>query len=114
MTTNERILAYGTNEFHSLKSFEGTCEGEESRFRAKLMKIQLAKIDGTTDATAVIFEKVGIGTNIGHLIIEEYTTDVDKQSRIAIHKTEGEPFICEGAVYINNKPTKILVFREKN
>ncbi|HEY6245376.1 MAG TPA: hypothetical protein VIX17_15605 [Pyrinomonadaceae bacterium] len=53
------------------------------------------------------------GINLGELIFEEYTTDVDANSREAIHSSQGEPLVCKGHAFINNQATNVIVFRAK-
>lgn len=113
--TYKHIKAYEANDVKSLNDLKFSFQRDEAKLIAQIVSVTLAKIDNKTDATAVIYNEVGIlaDINLGHLIIDKYTTEVDKLSRIANHKTKGETFICEGAAYINSQPTKILVFREK-
>lgn len=107
---NQHPRAY-PKTMSSLNGLELTCEQDEARLGAKLFSLQLGKTDGT-DVTAAIYEEVD-GGKLGHLIFEKYTTDVDAESRKAIHKTQGEPFVCKGRAYIANEATNVIVFREK-
>lgn len=96
-------------------ALEKRCEGDEGGLMAKLISLQLGKdtIDNATvDVTVAIYERE-LGVMLGHLIVEEYTTEVDAGSREAIHKTKGEPLVCKGQAYINNVATKVIVFRQQ-
>ena len=103
--------AYAKN-MSSLNGLKLTCETDEAGLFAKLVRLALGQDDGT-DVTAAIYQESDDGTNLGHLIFEEYTTDVDAGSRTAIHKTKGEPLVCKGQAFINNAVKKVIVFREK-
>lgn len=100
----------------SLNGLETTCEGDEGGLFARLMRLALAK-DGdnnNADVTGAEYETDGTaGVNLGNLIFEEYTNDVDAGSREAIHKTKGEPLVCKGKAYVNNVAKNVIVFREK-
>lgn len=98
-------------DMSSLNGLELTCEGDEAGLTAKLIRLSLGKDDGV-DVTAAIYEAAD-GLNLGHLIFEEYTDDVDAGSREAIHKTKGEPLVCKGRAYIKNNAKNVIVFREK-
>ena len=98
-------------DMSSLNGLELTCEADEANLMAKLVSLNLATDDGA-DVTAADYEEVD-NIKLGHLIFEEYTTDVDAGSREAIHKTKGEPLVCKGRAYINNNPMNVIVFREK-
>jgi hypothetical protein len=108
------LRVYGTN-VDSLKKLELSCERDEATFVAKVVSLQLAILDNNVIATAVQYQKVDIldDINLGHLILSEFTNDVDKKSQIAIHKTQGELLVCEGKVYVKSKPVQVLLFREK-
>lgn len=97
----------------SLNGLELTCEKDEADLAAKLISLQLAKDGNGADITAATYEEVD-GVKVGHLIFEEYTTDVDAGSREAIHKTKGEPLVCKGRAYINNAARNVIVFRGGN
>jgi len=103
-------------DISSLNGLEITCESDEGGLFARLVRLALAKDadNNNADVTAGAYETDGTaGVNLGELIFEEYTTDVDAGSREAIHKTKGEPLVCKGQAYINNKATNVIVFREK-
>jgi hypothetical protein len=108
------LRVYGTN-VDSLKKLELSCERDEATFVAKVISLQLAIIDNNVIATAVQYQEVDIldDINLGHLILSEFTDDVDKQSQITIHQNEGKLLVCEGKVYVKNKPVQVLLFREK-
>jgi hypothetical protein len=107
----DQIQRAYAKEMSSLTALELTCEEEEANLTAKLLSLQLAKDDGA-DVTGAVYEEVD-GGKLGHLIFEEFTTDVDAGSREAIHKTKGEPLVCRGQAYISGHATNVLVFREK-
>lgn len=102
--------AYPKN-MSSLNGLELTCEADEANLMAKLVSLELAT-DGGADVTGASYEDVD-GIKVGHLIFEEYTTDVDAGSRTALHQTKGEMLVCKGKAYINNTPKNVIVFREK-
>jgi len=103
--------AYAKN-MSSLKALELTCEADEANLMAKLISLALGVDDGAEVTAAQYDDEVG-GMKLGHLIFEEYTTDVDAGSREAIHKTKGEPLVCKGRAYVNNAAKNVIVFREK-
>ena len=105
------VVAYGAASLNSLKILELSAERDESNLLANIKKIQLATIDGA-QGTAITYEEVN-NFKMGHLTVVSFTTDVDKESQKAIHKTQGETFLCEGKAYINSKVVNVLVFREK-
>ena len=96
----------------SLNGLELTVEADEANLTAKLLSLELGQSDNGTKGTEGKFERIS-GINLGHLIFEEYTTEVDAGSREAIHKTQGEPLVCKGHAFINNQAKNIIVFREK-
>ena len=104
-------VAYGANDIDSLKSLELSCERDEAHLFANIKKVQLATDDGK-DVTAVTYSDVD-DFDMGHLTFVAYTTEVDKQSQMAIHKSQGETFQCDGKAYVQSKPVQVLVFREK-
>lgn len=95
----------------SLSALQDTCEGDEAGLTAKLIRLKLGKLDGA-DVTAALYEAAD-GLNLGHLIFEEYTNDVDASSRTAIHQTRGEPLVCKGPAYVNGVSKNVIVFRPK-
>ncbi|MEP6568602.1 MAG: hypothetical protein ABJC10_02420 [Acidobacteriota bacterium] len=103
-------VAYAAN-IDSLKSLELSAERDEGRLLANIKKVQLATDDGAK-ATAMTYNDVD-DFDMGHLTFVSYTTDVDKESHKAIHKTQGETFLCEGKAYVADKVVQVLVFREK-
>lgn len=105
------IVAYGAAAINSLKILELSCERDEVNKFANIKKIQLATID-SAQGTAVTYEEVD-DFKMGHLTFAEYTTTIDEQSQLAIHKSQGETFLCKGEAYVNSKVAKVLVFREK-
>lgn len=96
----------------SLKALELTCEADEANLTAKLISLALGKDDGVDVTAAEYDDNVG-GMKLGRLIFEEYTNDADADSRVANHKTKGEPLVCKGRAYIKSAPKKVIVFREK-
>ncbi len=96
----------------SLDGLENTCENDEANLTAKLISLELAKLEDGTKVTKAVYEEVD-GVKVGHLIFEEFTTDVDAGSRAAIHKTKMEPEVCRGKAFINNKAKNVIVFRLK-
>ena len=96
----------------SLKGLELTCEGDEGGLTAKLIAMQLAKDEDDNDITAADYE-IADGLNLGHLIFEEFTTEVDANSRTAIHRTRQEPLVCKGRAFVAGKARNVIVFRER-
>jgi|ERR1043165_3430478 hypothetical protein len=111
MAATSHIRAYGAN-ISSLNGLEITCESDESDLTAKLKSLGLAKLDDGTKVTKAVYEEVD-GGKLGHLIFEEFTTENDRLSRIAIHKGKQEPEVCTGEAFVSNKAIKVIVFREK-
>src|SRR5262245_30714581 len=109
MSANQHTRAY-SKTMSSLNALELTCEQDEANLSAKLISLQLAKNDGT-DVTAAVYQNVD-GMRLGHLIFEEFTTDVDAGSRAAIHQTQGQALVCKGKAFINNQERAVIVFRE--
>lgn len=105
------IVAYGAASLNSLKILELSAERDESNLLANIKKIQLATIDGA-QGTAITYQEVS-DFKMGHLTFVSFTSDVDKESQKAIHKSQGETFLCEGKAYVNSKAVSVLVFREK-
>jgi hypothetical protein len=103
-------VAYAAN-IDSLKSLELSAERDEGRLLSNIKKVQLALDDGAK-ATAMTYDDV-MDFDMGHLTFVAYTTDVDKESQKAIHKTQGETFLCEGKAYVKDNVVQVLVFREK-
>ena len=112
-TAVQHTAVYGANEIDSLKTLESSCERDESDWAGKMIKLDRVKNDGK-DATAVTYEEVD-DIKVGHLTLVEYKTDVDKQRLTAIHQSQGETLVLKdgGEAYVNGKPVKVLVFREK-
>lgn len=101
-----------TKNMSSLKALELRCEADEANLTAKLISLALGEDDGQ-DVTAAEFDDEVGGMKLGHLIFEEYTTEVDAGSRVAIHKTKGEPLVCKGRAFIKSVAKNVIVFREK-
>ncbi|HEY8186951.1 MAG TPA: hypothetical protein VIF64_12825 [Pyrinomonadaceae bacterium] len=100
----------------SLNALEIRCETDEAGLFGGLALLALGKDadNNNADVTAAQYETDGAADlNLGSLIFEEFTTDVDAGSREAIHKTQGEPLVCKGRAYINNEAKNVIVFREK-
>ncbi|HEY6187898.1 MAG TPA: hypothetical protein VIW80_09485 [Pyrinomonadaceae bacterium] len=111
MAATQHTRAYGAN-MSSLNGLELTCESDEADLTAKLISLELAKFEDGTKVTKAVYEEAD-GINFGHLIFEEFTTDNDALSRIAIHKGKQEPLVCKGQGFVDNKTTNVIVFREK-
>jgi hypothetical protein len=87
MAAKQFTRAYEAN-MSSLDALRKRCEGDEGGLMAKLISLQLGTdtIDNkTSNVTAAKYERE-LGVMLGHLIFEEYTTEVDAGSREAIHK----------------------------
>ena len=108
---SSHTVAYGANDIDSLKTLELSCERDEAHLFANIKKVQLATDDGV-NVTAVTYNDVD-DFDMGHLTFVQFATDVDKQSQMAIHKTQGETFQCEGRAFVKNQAVNVLVFREK-
>lgn len=96
----------------SLTALEIRCEEDEAGLTAKLVSLQLARDEKGDDVTAAHYETAD-GLNLGHLIFEEFSTHVDVNSRIAIHETRQEPFVCRGRAFIAGAAKNVVVFRER-
>lgn len=109
----KHTVAYSAKDIKSLKSLEFSCERDEANLFSNIESMQLAELeeDGTK-ATAVIYKEVD-DFDMGFLTLVEYTSEADRQSKLAIHEQQGETFLIQGEAYVNNKPVKVLVFREK-
>ena len=105
--------AYGAN-MSSLDGLETTCEADEANLTAKLISLELAKLDDGTKVTKAVYER-DTATVLGHLVFEEFKDEVDAQSREAIHKAKlpPEPLVCKGQAFVNNKIKDVIVFRLK-
>jgi hypothetical protein len=95
----------------SLNGLELTCEGDEGGLTARLISLQLARDENNNDITAADYE-IADGLNLGHLIFEEFS-EVDANSRIAIHRTRQEPLVCKGRAFIAGQAKNVIVFRER-
>lgn len=96
----------------SVRALQLRCEADEAGLTAALISLQLARDEDDEDVTAGHYEFAD-GLNLGHLIFEEFATEVDLNSLIAIHQTRKEPLVCTGRAFINSAPKNIVVFREK-
>lgn len=111
MAAKQRIRAYeGT--MSSINGLELTCEKQEADVQSKLISLELAKFEDGTKVTKAVYEEDD-DVKVGHLSFEEFKTPTDVTSLKAIHKTKGDTFLFEGAAFIKDKATKILVFRDK-
>lgn len=110
MAANQHTFAYPAN-MSSLKGLEISCERDEADLSAKIKSLQLATDDGA-DVTAAIYEYED-DMRLGNLAFEEYKTDVDGQSRKAIHQSQGDAFLFQGEAYIMGKAVRLLAFRER-
>lgn len=100
----------------SLNGLKLTCETDEAGLFAGLVRLALGKDadNNNADVTGAEYETDGAANlNLGSLIFEEFTTDVDAGSREAIHKTQGEPLACKGRAFINGEAKNVIVFRAK-
>lgn len=111
-TPKQFTKAYGANDIGSLQTLDLTVESDEANLRAKVINLQLARNENGADVTAVTYESAS-QINFGHLTLVQYVTDVDEQSEMAIHQSQGETFQCKGEAFIGGQAVKILVFREK-
>ena len=111
MLAEKHIVAYGANDVDSLKTLELSCESDEANWTASIISLELATDDGVS-VTASTYQNVD-NVKVGHLILSEYTTDVDAHSQIAIHDSQHETFLFKGEAYVAGHPKKVLVFREK-
>jgi hypothetical protein len=105
----QRIVAYAADTMDSVKTLEGTCERDEARLTSKIVTLQLAEVD-SKPATAATYEKTH-EIKVGHLIFEEFKTEVDVSRLKLLHSTLGEP--VRGEANIKDKAVKVLIFREK-
>jgi len=110
MAAQQFTKAYAAN-MSSLKALETTCEADEANLTAKIISLQLATDDGVK-VTAGKYERAR-GIKLGNLAFEQYETEVDEQSLKAIHQAKGDTFLFKGGAYVQDKPVKVLVFREK-
>src|SRR5437763_1490209 len=102
--------AYAANDIDKLDTLELSCETDEANLTAKIVKLELARTEDGTDATAVTYEEADLNANLGNLTIIDYQTDVDATSLTAIHKTQGEDLLLKGQAYVKDKTVKVLVF----
>lgn len=111
MPAKQHTRAYGAN-MSSLKGLELTCEADEANLTAKLISLELAKFEDGAKVTKAVYEDAD-GMALGELICEEFTTENDALSRIAIHKAKipTEPHVYTGKAFVNNKATNVIVFR---
>jgi hypothetical protein len=96
----------------SLGGLELTCETDEANLTAKLISLELAKLDDDTKVTKAVYQE-NDDIKLGHLSFEEFKTPTDVTSLKAIHKTKGDTFLFEGQAFVKNKAIKVLVFRDK-
>lgn len=111
MPEAKHTRAYGAN-MSSLKGLELTCEKDEADLTAKLISLELAQLENGTKVTKAVYEHID-GVALGNLILEEFTTENDALSRIAIHKAKMEPLVCKGKAFIRAESKNVLAFREK-
>lgn len=113
MAAKNHTRAYGAN-MSSLNGLELTCEADEANLSAKLISLELAKFEDGTKVTKAVYKDAD-EMALGELIFEEFTTETDALSRIAIHKAhtpKPQPLVCKGQAFVNNKALNVLVFRE--
>jgi len=74
--------------------------------------MELAKFEDGAKVTKAVYEEAD-GMALGELIFEEFTTENDALSRIAIHKAHQppQPLVCKGEAFVNNKAINVIVFR---
>jgi hypothetical protein len=96
----------------SLTALKHRCETDEAGLGAKLISLQLARDENEVDVTAAHYE-IADGLNLGHVIFEEFSTEVDFSSRIAIHQTRQDPLVCRGRAFIADGAKNVVVFRER-
>lgn len=104
----QRVVAYAADTMDSIKTLERTCERDEARLTSKIVELQLAEVDGKP-ATAATYEKTKI--RVGHLIFEEFETEVDVSRLTLLHNSLGEP--VRGEAHIEDTVVKVLIFRDK-
>ena len=107
---DQHTRAYGA-DMSSLQGLELTCEKDEADLVARIISLQLATDDGA-DVTAGIYEDDD-ETELGNLAFEQYETDSDEESLKSDHEGKGDTFLFKGEAYVQNSPTKVLVFRDK-
>jgi hypothetical protein len=103
-----RLVAYAAATMDSLRTLELTLERDEARLTSKVVKLELAEVDGKP-ASAATYEKTKI--RVGHLIVEEFETEVDVSRLKLLHSALGEP--VRGQANLTNKVVKVLIFREQ-
>lgn len=108
------ITAFKADAFKTLEDLRGSCQRDEGDLTSKIVVIQKATIDGVP-GTAFIFEEVTDIGSVGHdLVVAQFTTEVDKQSQIALHvNVQKETFLCEGQAFLNSNAINVLAFRAK-
>jgi hypothetical protein len=111
MAAKQRIRAYGAN-MSSVNGLELTCEKQEADVQSKIISLELAKFEDGTKVTKAVYEEDD-DIKVGHLSFEEIKTPTDVTSLKAIHKTKGDTFLFEGAAFIKDTATKLLVFRDR-
>ncbi|HJP94708.1 MAG TPA: hypothetical protein VJ875_22290 [Pyrinomonadaceae bacterium] len=102
--------AYPKN-ISSLKGLELTCENDEANLFAKLVSLDLGINENGEEVTAASYDDDVGDMELGNLIFEQFTTENDALSRIAIHQAQNEPLVCKGRIFINNQVANVLVFR---
>ena len=107
------IPRFYTGTMSSINGLEITCEKDEADLTAKLTSLSLAQDEDGKKITAASYDDDVGGMKLAELIFEEYTTENDALSRIAIHKTKKEPLVCKGRSFINSQAVNVIVFREK-
>lgn len=104
----QRIVAYAADTMDSVKTLEFTIKRDEARLTSKIVKLELAEVD-TKPATAATYEKSK--ERVGHIIVEEFETEVDVSRLKLLHSGLDEPL--RGQANIQNRVAKVLIFREK-
>jgi hypothetical protein len=106
-------VAYGANDIDTLKTLELSCERDEAHLLANIKSLQRMVTEEGVKVTAAMYQEVS-GFKMGRLTLVDFTTDVDKQSKIAIHTSQGETLLFDnGKAFVNNKSVNVLVFRAK-
>lgn len=107
-----RVVAYAADTMDSLRTLELTCERDEARLTSRIVAMELGRLDTATGkkVTAATYQEEE-EIQVGHLIFEQYQTEVDVSRLMLLHNSLGEP--VRGQAFVNNNPIKVLIFREE-
>ena len=110
--SKRRVLAYAADTMDSLKTLEFTCERDEARLISRIVAIELGRLDTTTGkkVTAATYEEEN-EIQVGHLIFEQFATEVDFNKLKLKHNSLGEP--VRGKAYVQSQEINVLIFREE-